>query len=307
MKPVYLLIGALALAACDSKTTTAPTTDLAAASEAAPEVVASVSEAPVVESKLDQVLAAQSDETKARYIYRNPKETLEFFGIQPGMTVVEALPGGGWYSQILVPYLGSDGKLIGADYDMDMWTNFEWVNEQFIEGRKAWPAEWTGKAEGWGQGQGAAAEAYTFSEIPAELNGQVDAVLFIRALHNLYRFEGNGEHLSRALKRSFDLLKSGGVVGVVQHEARDDKSDDWADGSRGYIKKSLLVEKMQAAGFELVAESDINANPKDQPGEADSVWRLPPSGRANPDTDEERAKNAAIGETHRMTLLFRKP
>src|SRR5690606_33200471 len=108
MKPVYLLIGALALAACDSKTTSAP------ASESAPAVVASVSEAPVVESRLDQVLAAQSDDTKARYEYRHPKETLEFFGIQPGMTVVEALPGGGWYSQILVPYLGSQGKLIGA-------------------------------------------------------------------------------------------------------------------------------------------------------------------------------------------------
>jgi predicted methyltransferase len=299
MKPVYLLIGALALAACDSKTTSAP------ASESAPAVVASVSEAPVVESRLDQVLAAQSDDTKARYEYRHPKETLEFFGIQPGMTVVEALPGGGWYSQILVPYLGSQGKLIGADYDLDMWSNFGWVNDQFIESRKAWPAEWTGKAEEWGQGQGAAAEAYTFSEIPAELDGKVDAVLLIRALHNLYRYENNGQHMSRALKRSFDLLKSGGVVGIVQHEAREDKSDEWADGSNGYLKKSTLIAAVQAVGFEFVGESDINANPKDQPGDADNVWRLPPSLRT--DSEEQKAANLAIGETHRMTLLFRKP
>ncbi|HUF82741.1 MAG TPA: hypothetical protein VMN03_16515, partial [Burkholderiales bacterium] len=67
-------------------------------------------------AKLEKVLNAQDEEVKARYTYRHPKETLEFFGVEPGMTVVEGLPSGGWYSKILIDYLGPDGQLIGANY-----------------------------------------------------------------------------------------------------------------------------------------------------------------------------------------------
>jgi predicted methyltransferase len=305
MKYLAIVLSVLFLSACDKDTPTPVENPEVEMTTAAPVDAPTPEVSP--QETLAQILAAQSDETKARYVYRNPAETLAFFGIEPGMTVAEALPGGGWYSQILVPYLGSEGKLIGQDYDGEMWKNFDWVTDEFMAGRAEWPAEWVAQTADWGKGNGAQASAFTISETPEALNGSVDAVLFIRALHNLYRFDGQGEHLTRALDKTMKLLKPGGVVGIVQHQASEEKSDAWADGSRGYLKKSLLIARMEQAGFEFVAESDINANPKDMPGEDDSVWRLPPSLRVADDSEELKQASLAIGETNRMTLLFRKP
>ena len=103
------------------------------------------------------------------------------------------------------------------------------------------------------------------------------------------------------------MLKPGGVVGIVQHEARDDRSDEWADGSSGYLKKSFVVAAMQKAGFTLIDDSDLNANPKDQAKEGDIVWRLPPTYAGAKDDEARKAEMSAIGESNRMTLLFRKP
>lgn len=255
---------------------------------------------------LDSILAAQDDDAKARYGYRHPKETLEFFGIEPGMTVLEALPGGGWYSKILLPYLGTEGKLIGVDYSIEMWKEFSWVDDKFLAERAAWPAKWAGDAKTWSGEGGAQASAYTFTDLPASLDGSVDAVLFIRALHNLSRFEKQGNYLTEVLAASHRLLRTGGLVGIVQHQVSEDKSNEWADGSKGYLKKSNLVAAVTAAGFELVGESDINANPKDQPGEEDIVWRLPPVLNTSKDDATAKAKYMAIGESNRMTLLFKK-
>ena len=93
----------------------------------------------------------------------------------------------------------------------------------------------------------------------------------------------------------------------MQHQAREDKSDDWADGSRGYLKKSFVIEQAEQAGFVFEAESGINENPADQPGADDVVWRLPPSLRVDDDDAERKAAMQAIGESNRMTLRFRKP
>jgi len=103
------------------------------------------------------------------------------------------------------------------------------------------------------------------------------------------------------------VLKPGGTMGVVQHHAREDMSDEFADGSHGYLKKSFVIAAAEQAGFEFVAESDINANPNDQPGEEDIVWRLPPSFATSAEDPELKAKLAAVGESNRMTLKFRKP
>jgi len=146
--------------------------------------------------------------------------------------------------------------------------------------------------------------AYTFSTLPESMNDQLDAVLLIRALHNLARFSDETPYLDDALTASYRVLKPGGIVGIVQHEARDDRSDEWADGNAGYLKKSFVIAAMEKAGFELVAESDINANLLDQAREGDKVWRLPPSLSA---PDENKAALKAVGESHRMTLKFRKP
>ena len=256
---------------------------------------------------LDEVLAAQSEEVQARYIYRHTKETLEFFGIRAGMTVVEGLPGGGWYTKILLPYLGADGILIGADYAEDMYPKFGFFDEKALEAKKTWVVDWTAEANGWRSDGDATISAFQFGSVPDEMKESADAVFLIRALHNLARFENDGGYLTSALKDAYDALKPGGVAGVVQHKARDEMSDEWADGSRGYLKQSFVIERMEQAGFVYEASSDINNNPADQPGEADVVWRLPPTYYTSRDNAELKAQMQAIGESNRMTLRFRKP
>ena len=257
--------------------------------------------------RLQQVLDAQPEESQARYQWRRPAETLAFFGIKPGMTVVEVLPGGGWYSAILLPYLGAEGTLIGADYPLGLWPNFPFVTEEFMAKRRNWPQAWPATAEQWQGEDSARVAAVRIGGITDDLNGSADAVLFIRALHNLNAFEGKGGFRSMALANAWSVLKPGGLVGVVQHQAPEGRSDDWADGSRGYLNRDALVANFQAVGFELAGESDINRNPKDMPAEDEVVWRLPPSLNGSEDDPELRAKYQAIGESNRMTLLFRKP
>jgi predicted methyltransferase len=256
---------------------------------------------------LPAILAAQSDEIQARYVYRHPQETLEFFGIRPGMTVVEALPGGGWYSRLLLPYLGESGRLIGANYAFEMWPKFGFFDQDFIDTMATWTTDWPAEAAAWQDTGGATVEAFDFGSMPAAMAGQADAVLFVRALHNLARFEDDGGYLTAALNDAHRVLKPGGIVGVVQHEARPDMSDDWASGANGYLKKQFVIDRMNEAGFEFVEASDINQNPNDQPTEEDVVWRLPPSYFTSEEDPELQAKMDAIGESNRMTLKFRKP
>ncbi len=258
------------------------------------------------ETRLKTILDAQPDKAKARYKYRRPLETLKFLGIKHGMNVVEVLPGHGWYTKILLPYLGKNGHLVGVDYAQEMWPNFSFATEQFIERKKIWVDTWTRDASEWRGDDSATISASKYGEIPANLKGTADAVLFIRALHNLARYDSKGGYLSRALKETYDILKPGGLVGVVQHRAYEDRPDKWADGNNGYLKQSFVIKVMQEQGFELLGESDINANPKDQANVGDIVWRLPPSLRGHKD-DAAKAAAVAIGESNRMTLKFRKP
>jgi predicted methyltransferase len=225
------------------------------------------------------------------------------------MTVVEALPGGGWYTKILLPYLGGDGHLVGANYPLDLWPNFQFANEEFMAEMSQWLETWLAGAEEWRGEDGASINAFWFGAMPEEMAGTADVVFFVRMLHNVSRFqsEGKGDYLDMALRDAYDALKPGGVLGVVQHHAPDNTSDEWANGSHGYMKKSVVIDKIVAAGFEFEAESDINANEKDQPSGDDIVWRLPPTYATSRDNEELKAKYAAIGESNRMTLKFRKP
>ena len=310
----YLMAGAalFALAAC-GETADTNTTEAVETVEVAPEDM--TTDAPTeatdagqtAEARLAAVLAAQPEEVQARYGARHPAETLAFFGVEPGMTVVEALPGGGWYTKILSEYVGSDGKIIGADYALDMWPLFGgFATEEFVEGKKTWPADWSADANAWSETD-APIEAFQFGSLPEEMKGTADAVLFIRALHNMSRFEADGGYLSTGVQDSFDVLKSGGVVGVVQHRAPDTNSDEWAIGSAGYLKESRVIDAFTSAGFVFEGASEINANPADMPTEEDVVWRLPPSLGTSADNEELKAAMMAIGESDRMTLKFRKP
>jgi predicted methyltransferase len=288
MKKLLILGAAFLLQSCANVADQQPTTGLSDADK----------------KRLVAITQSMPAEHQARYSARHPVETLEFFGIKPGDTVVEALPGEGWYSKILLPYLGADGRLVAVDYSAKMWPEFGgFATLEFIEKRKAWPAQFAVDAKTWGGANGAKAEAYTFADMPAELTGKVDAVLFIRALHNLARFDEKGNYLKQALAETHRVLKPGGKVGIVQHAMAEDKPDAWADGNSGYLKRSYLISAMTAAGFEYVGESSINKNPKDNPQANESVWRLLPSLSG---TEEEKAKNKAIGESNRVTLLFKK-
>ena len=277
-----------------------------AATDGAPAATAAAPAEPAAD-RLAAVLAAMPDEVKARYQHRHPEETLAFFGIRPGMTVVEALPGGGWYSRLLVPYLGENGRLIGANYAHDMWPKFGFFDQEFIDSMATWTTDWPQQAEAWRGDDGAAVEAFEFGSLPADMAGRADAVLLIRALHNLARFESDGGFLTTALKDVYQVLKPGGIVGVVQHEARPEMPDEWASGASGYLKKEFVIARLTAAGFEFVDDSDVNENPRDQPATEDVVWRLPPSLMTSRDNPELRTEMNAIGESNRMTLKFRKP
>ena len=303
MLKVLLAVITLALAACSRE----PAAPADPAPAAAPTPAAPAATPAPQDDPLAAALAAQSAEHQGRYDQRHPRETLEFFGIEPGMTVVEALPGGGWYSKILLSYLGEKGALVGVDYALDMWPKFGFFSEEQLRAKETWISTWTAEANGWREAGSAGVSAFVFGSMPEDLSGQVDAVLFIRALHNLNRFESDGGYLTAALGDAYRALKPGGIVGVVQHRAPDAMADDWADGSRGYLKQAALIARIEAAGFEFVEASDINANPKDQPAESDVVWRLPPTMFTSRDNPELRAQMQAIGESNRMTLKFRKP
>ena len=261
------------------------------------------------ESNLADILAAQPDDVRARYPFRHPQETLEFFEIEPGMTVAEGLPGRGWYTKVLAAYLGSDGHIIGVNYSLDMWPLFPFGSEEFVQRMSTWTTDFPADADEWRDENSATISAHIFGSVPAKTAGTADAVFFARVLHNLANFEnaGEGAFLQIALVDAYTVLKPGGVFGVVQHHARDGMSDDFANGTHGYLKKDFVIGQIKAVGFEFVGEIDINANAKDQPSEDDIVWRLPPSYATSEDDAELRAAVDAIGESNRMTLKFRKP
>jgi|TARA_B100000768_G_scaffold173036_1_gene181898 predicted methyltransferase len=271
------------------------------------EVMPMAGSTTIATNELSAILAAQPEAVQDRYVYRHPEETLNFFGIKPGMTVVEVLPGGGWYSKLLLPHLGTEGQLVGANYPRDIWPLFGFFSEERIAKLATWTTDWPAGAQEWRSDNSASVSAFEFGKASESLRGTADAVLFFRALHNLARFENQGEFLTTAIADSYNVLKPGGIAGVVQHHAPDSASDEWADGSRGYLKKAFVITKMQAAGFEFLASSDVNANSKDEPTVEDVVWRLPPTLRGAKDDAEQAAKMLAIGESNRMTLKFRKP
>ncbi|HMB39844.1 MAG TPA: hypothetical protein VKO85_12270 [Wenzhouxiangellaceae bacterium] len=309
MQKILTIVTALFLAACQEAGVpepVAPTPQAVEEAQSEPRVDPNETDA----ERLSRILEAQPDPVKARYDQRHPQETLEFFDIEPGMTVVEALPGGGWYTRILLPYLGSEGRLIGANYALEMWPLFPFGTDAFMLEMRRWPEQFAAQTQQWCAGDCASIDSFWLGSLPDEMAGTADVVTFIRALHNLARFNEEHGYLDAALADAFKVLKSGGAFGVVQHWARDDMPDAWADGSNGYLKKAFVIGRAEAAGFEFVAESDVNTNPDDQPSAEEEVWRLPPSLRIPEDAENPdvlRTEYQAIGESHRMTLKFRKP
>jgi predicted methyltransferase len=248
------------------------------------------------DAALAAVLAdARRGEDGARDKYRHPAETLAFFQVEPGMTVVDYLPAGGWFTRVIAPYLGPEGHYIAMGPDLTGETNAYFLNTMGGLAEK-FPAQ----AAKWNLGDSARLSAFNVPNVPAELEGQVDRVLLFRELHNQFRFGWMHDDLLAIRK----LLKPGGMVGIEDHRMREDAPYAMSDGNKGYLRESDVVALMDAYGFDLVGKSEVNANPKDTKDWERGVWMLPPSLAGA--TDESRPKMLAIGESDRMTLLFRK-
>ena len=244
---------------------------------------------------LEGVLAHERRaEDSARDAYRHPAETLRFFDVQPTHTVAEYAPGSGWYTRILAPYVASDGRYVAVTFAGED-TPIERV-QQALAG---WDESFPGRVEEMTGTPADRVQAYFGSAIPEEAHGTVDRILIPRMLHNLLRWEIADQELL-ALRK---LLKDDGLVGVVQHRAKPGAPYAYTDGNKGYLHEDDVVAMMALYGFELVAKSEINANPKDPADHEAGVWTLPPSYRLG---DVDRETYAAIGESDRATLLFRK-
>lgn len=247
--------------------------------------------APAAAAPFDAAIngAQRSTANTARDPYRHPAETLGFFGITPAMTVVEIGPSGGWYTEILAPYLNAKGHYIGAHYDPAASSNAAASVQRFKDKLAANPAIYgNAKVTAFGKG--------SYDIAPP---GSADAVLTFRNVHNWHMSGYDGD----AFKAFYKALKPGGVLGIEEHRLAEDKPDSLMKTS-GYMKTSYVRKLAEAAGFTYVGASSINANANDTKDYPKGVWTLPPN-FAEGDTD--KAKYAAIGESDRMTLKFVKP
>lgn len=218
--------------------------------------------------------------------FRNPAETLAFFGVKPGDTVVELWPGGGWYTEILAPLAKAGG---GTLYVAAPWERgLNRIKEKQAADAATYGALKLAEFPATGAG----------TKVP---DGSADVVLTFRNVHN-WRF-GGADKTADAFKQIFAMLKPGGTLGVVEHRLNED--DDAAKEEKsGYMKESSIIAFAEAAGFKLAEKSEINANPKDTKDYEKGVWTLPPS---LTEGETDRAKYVAIGESDRMTLKFVKP
>lgn len=249
---------------------------------------------------LQEVLAGKHrDDDRARDQYRRPAETLAFFQVEPTMTVAEYGPGGGWYTRVLAPWIMPQGRYIAFNQDSD---GREYRSRAQEARSKGWTERFkSGLAELMGV-EADAITAFETDEMPEDVAGTVDRVLIFRSMHGL----NIGNRADDVLKAARMMLKDDGMVGVVQHRAPEGASyDDYGARQRGYLPQKLVVAMFEANGFELVQSSEINANPKDPANWERGVWTLPPV-LATGEEDAKRPEYLAIGESDRMTLLFKK-
>ena len=238
---------------------------------------------------LEEALAGdhRSAENAARDQYRHPAETLRFFGLQEDLRVLEIAPGGGWYTEVLAPFLAQKGELTVASSG-----NYSSYNDKLA-----------GDPGTYGRVRVVPFSRKRLLRKPRYLEevaeGSMDMVLTFRNSHNWIR-RGAAPRIYRAF---FRVLRPGGTLGVVQHRAAPG-ADAETSAEQGYVPEDYLVQLAEQAGFRLQERSDINANPRDTRDHPKGVWTLPPVLRLK---DQDRDKYLAIGESDRMTLRFTKP
>lgn len=297
-RSIYLIPAYLLLAACG-----APASDNIAAETgdgSSPDVTIDA-EATLSLLEIASASDLRSDDEKARDKYRNPIDTLEFFGIEPNFKVVEAWPGGGWYTNILAPYLASgEGTLVAASWDPEAFEGER--RDNIVERIEAFKQNYNKPIFG-------TIEYSSFSGSSKALTeaGTADLVVTFRNLHNWM----SGNYADKFFSDAYDALKPGGVLGVVEHRLPSTAEQD-PKGSSGYVHEDYVKALAIAAGFEFAGSSEVNANIADTADHPFGVWTLPPNNRAA-DRDGQTPSDfnaevyQAIGESDRMTLKFVKP
>lgn len=227
----------------------------------------------------------------ARNEFRNPVEVLNFFGVEADMTVIEILPSTGWWTEILAPFVRDHGKYYGAHFSPNASAGYMAPNLRNFEAKIT--------AEPGIYGKVTVRHLNPPHEIAIAPPESADMAMTFRNVHNWIMAGQENEFFDTF----YTALKPGGILGIVEHRAKPDAGMDVMRTS-GYVTEAYVIELAQRAGFELVAKSEINANPKDPTVHPEGVWTLPPNYRLG---DTDRAKYAAIGESDRMTLKFVKP
>ncbi len=242
---------------------------------------------------LDRILAGdqRSDANRARDVYRHPKETLLFFGIRPEQTVLEVWPGGGWYTEIIAPLVAKKGKFYAAQVVPNPESKGTTAALKAYADKLAARPDLYGKVTVTAMGPGSTADI-----APPD---SVDLIVTFRNIHNWL----GRDYAPAAFAAMYKALKPGGALGVVEHRANPAVPQD-PKAKSGYVNEDYAIRMIEAAGFRLVAKSEVNANPKDTKDYEKGVWTLPPTYALG---DADRAKYAAIGESDRFTLKFIKP
>ncbi len=291
MKNALLLgIASIALIACSGEQSPSTTATQAVQTAAADDTVKDAVTKATTVGSMEAALAGdwRSDNNKARDVFRNPAETLAFFGVEANETVVEISPGGGWYTEVLAPYIKSGGGTYIAATRGDAERDAAFL-EKFGD-----EAVFGSVSVGVLGGEGIAP-------------GTVDTVLTFRNIHNWMRGGTEAEVFANA----YAALKPGGVFGVIEHRLPSSAEQD-PKGGTGYVHQDYAIALGKAAGFELAGTSEINANPKDTADHPFGVWTLPPASYGTRDGVEvpegfDNATYVAIGESDRFTLKFVKP
>lgn len=234
---------------------------------------------------------------RERDAWRHPLQTLLFWGLRGDMTVLEVLPGIGWYTAILAPYLAANGgRLIAASFDPNTTSGAQ------RDVLRAWRERFADEER-----FGHIAQTVVGQGRPLAPANSVDLAILTNTLHTLMA-EGIAERVFRDVRAA---LKPGGVFGLEQHRAAASGVQD-PPARSGYVQEEYAKSLAAEAGFEFVAASDINANPRDTRDHPFGVWTLPPDLRTSPlgqpdNRSFDTARFEAIGESDRMTLKFRKP
>lgn len=233
----------------------------------------------------------RSTKNKQRDVYRHPVKTLKFFNVKPDMKVVEVSPGGGWYTEILGPYLKDSGELYLAIFS--------------DESKKPYAPRLNKKIKYLTQDQSLYGKVhFTTMESPLAVgpvapDNSVDRVLTFRNVHNWMK----DKKAKAAFTSFYKALKPGGILGVVEHRTRSQIKQD-PRALSGYVREDYVIDLAKSVGFEFVAKSEINANYNDNANHPRGVWTLPPRLRLK---GKSKSKYQAIGESDRMTVMFKKP